>query len=248
MKRTVLFASLYLCVLKPVSSQPRFGIEGGLNISSVVPIAVQNDAITENGLPNTYGQLIKDYHFVQPVTRFYGGLVIDFKLNKKLRLSTGIDFIEKGFKAVHYWNIGGNLDSTFEFTISYLEIPANITYGAPVGNGNAFIGIGPFLSFGINGKVKITSTVNPLALGTPTLVDTSYTNKVTDISRITPGMNIILGYQVAFGLFFNIVYNLGFTNIFSDSGSNKRHFSVFKFGTGYILQTSKVKKGKTPLQ
>jgi hypothetical protein len=226
---------------------------GGFDISSIVPLVANNDAITEQGSPNAFQQPIRQFQKFQSVTRPFISVLMDMKINKSIILQTGMEFIQKGFVAVDFWNIGDGLYNNLEYTLSYLEVPFIFFYGTSVGQGKAYFGAGPFFSYGFKGKVKSQYIINPLYLQyNPNSHDSSVTQSIS-YNRFIPGIDIALAYELKFGLTLNITYNLGLVNVMNgtdpfsglitaDSQNTKQLLSVFKFGIGFMFNhTGKAK-------
>jgi Outer membrane protein beta-barrel domain len=221
-------------------SQPRFGLTGTINISSVVPL--QNNA--NNAAPQAespWAYTAFNFQNDLAVTTFSAGLVAEFKLSKLFKIRSELLYFQKGWEHYLYDNTKGSY-YVFQnyYKINYLEIPVRIDYGTPVGAGRAYIGIGPSLSYGLSGTQH--SVYTPIPGSTVKPYDTSYSVKLGsdsgDFKRIQIGLNAVIGYEFRFGLFLQISYDLGFNGIVSSANSGSRqNFSIFQFGLGYMLNT-----------
>ena len=111
--------------------------------------------------------------------------------------------------------------------LTYVELPLNFVYTS----GGFFGGVGPNVAFGIGGKQKqdgepdVTVKFDGKANGT----DANAHLKALDF-----GGQAIAGYKLQSGLFFNVHYNLGFSNISPDDGLTVKN-NYFGFGLGYLF-------------
>jgi hypothetical protein len=99
-----------------------------------------------------------------------------------------------------------------------------------------FGGVGPSIAFGVGGKVKAESS------GTSDEVKVKFDGKTEDevtddnlhLKALDLGGQIIAGYKLPSGFFFNVHYNFGLSNISPESeGTMKNNY--FGFGIGYFF-------------
>src|ERR1700730_1688179 len=57
----------------------------------------------------------------------------------------GLEFNQKGAKSN---------DGNYKTTISYIDVPVSLVYKPLVGTGHVIFGFGPYIGFGVGGKVK----------------------------------------------------------------------------------------------
>lgn len=173
------------------------------------------------------------------ITSFYVGGVVNIPVHSMLSVQPGLTLIGKGGKLT-----SGTVGSSdfFEYTPLYLEVPVNVVASFEAGPGKVFVGAGPYLSFGIGGKLKTEATV--LGLTASDSKDLKFgTNSSTDNSKhlksLDFGLNFLLGYQLTNGLSINGGYGLGLTNInpSADIEGNKASFknSVVSVGLGFAF-------------
>jgi hypothetical protein len=76
--------------------------------------------------------------------------------------------------------------------LSYVEVPVNFIYKPLLGTGNLLLGFGPYVGFGIDGKVKNTAGAE-----TDIEFDKDYTsaNEGTQFKKIDAGANLLAGYE-----------------------------------------------------
>ena len=245
---------LYFAIESAANAQPRIGIIGGANISSVLPLHQDVNSFLYSSRPV---DLQLTYNYFKPVIQWFGGLVVNSKLNKSLSLSNGASYVAKGFNNhIHYSDaaidtsiIYKHTDDNFSYRINYLEITTNIIYGTPVGSGKAFIGAGPAFSFGLNGfknRKGYSQKTNGI---TRTVVTTENRSEQklsygggtdSSLKKFTFGMDIVVGYEFSNRIFLQLAYNAGLTGVFSTGA--KQNLSVFQFGTGYFFGGTKNKK------
>jgi hypothetical protein len=113
-----------------------------------------------------------------------------------------------------------------DLSMTYVELPLNFVYNS----GGFFVGVGPSVAFGIGGKFKSGSDKADIKFdGKKDATDDKVHLKALDF-----GGQAIAGYKLPSGLFFNVHYNLGFSNISpDDEGTVKNKY--FGFGLGYFF-------------
>lgn len=125
---------------------------------------------------------------------------------------------------------------TSTYKLSYLELPLNFVYKALLGNGYFMVGLGPYVAYGVGGKVTYeggsTSSEsdikfkNEVVLGDP--LTTVY------VKPFDAGGNIFFGYELAGGLFMQLNAQLGMLDIKPDHYLYPDDNSTLK-NTGYGL-------------
>jgi hypothetical protein len=118
--------------------------------------------------------------------------------------------------------------------LTYAELPLNFVYQ----NKGFFAGVGPSIAFGVGGKVKVTSDGDTES--TKVKFDGKKEDEVTDdnlhLKALDLGGQIIAGYKLPSGVFFNLHYNFGFSNVSpEDSEEGTMKNSYFGFGIGYFF-------------
>ncbi|WP_353139531.1 porin family protein, partial [Pseudopedobacter sp.] len=143
----------------------------------------------------------------------------------------GLSFQGKGYK-VDVEDEG--ISFTDKVNLGYLEIPLNAVLHLPAGDGNVFIGAGPYASFGLFGKEKVESNAPEFESMNE---DVKFGNSEDDdIAPMDFGLNFMLGYRLNSGLLFNAGYGLGLANnIPKDLRENdlKYKHKVFSISVGY---------------
>ena len=102
---------------------------------------------------------------IRPKAGFNFNFIADINLNSSLSLSTGLSFSQKGFSQTLYTQYSPFTSAEMKTNINYLEIPVYLKIRTNLTKVNFFYGVGPFFSYGLNGKVS-TNTFEP--------VDSSY--------------------------------------------------------------------------
>ena len=135
-----------------------------------------------------------------------------------------------------------NKGSEFEFTesgvkvegttsLTYVELPLNFVYTS----GGFFGGIGPSIAFGIGGK----DTYKAAGFDEQE-ADVKFDGKkdATDDKSHYKGLDfgaqVIAGYKLPSGLFLNVHYNLGFSNISPEDDAEIKN-SYFGVGVGFMF-------------
>jgi hypothetical protein len=108
----------------------------------------------------------------------------------------------------------GNASKT-KTSLSYIELPLNLVYKGLLGPGYVFLGVGPYLGYGIGGKVNVESgsESNDYDIEFTNVVEISDPQLVPYYKAFDAGGNIFFGYEMAGGLFAQFNAQLGMVNI-----------------------------------
>jgi hypothetical protein len=167
-----------------------FGILGGINFQNLNGKNYAGDKLEND--------LIAGYH---------AGVNVQIPLAPEFYFQPGVSFSTKGSK-----HVGSLLTTTT--SLSYIEVPLNLVYKGQLGNGYVLVGFGPYLGYGIMGKVKteggsasLESDIefkNVVEIGDPV----AYYYKALDA-----GANFLFGYEMASGIFAHLNAQAGMLNI-----------------------------------
>jgi hypothetical protein len=112
-------------------------------------------------------------------------------IKENLSLFTGLALAMKNSK-----------DDAIKIHTTYLEVPVYITYLQPLDNqGKLFGGLGPYLAYGLGGKIK-----------GPGFSQKSFV-KDAGLKRFDAGLTITAGYRLPAGFHARIAYDWGFADI-----------------------------------
>jgi hypothetical protein len=209
MKKIILFILLSTCIA-PVYAQTSVGVIGGYNLSFVYPesnwTAWQHHASEGSG--------------------WRAGLIADQHLWKKFYLQPQLIFNQKGYNYSYTAEAPSYDRFDYKRHLLYLELQANLLFKPQIGNGKLVLGAGPYIGRGISGRERIDIYHNDQD-GQHYILDYNvikYKNKyppfdlyytTTNVTYIKPydiGVNLLGGYELKNGLFFNITYSLGLNN------------------------------------
>jgi hypothetical protein len=173
---------------KTFVSTPTFGITGGVNWNTI------------NGKTASGGELDNKVK-----TGFNGGINMEFPVGNGFYLQPGIEYRQKGTE----WDNGNKLN------LSYIDIPVNFIYKPTLGLGTMLLGFGPYVGFGINGKIKSSN-------GSERKVtfDNDYSvSEAQDLQfkKLDAGANFMAGYEFKSKLSAALKAQLGLININPDT-------------------------------
>lgn len=193
-----------------------FAVLGGVNFQNL------------NGKNSNDGKLDN-----KMIVGYHAGVNVQIPIAPAFYFQPGLLFTTKGAK-----NTAGELTSTYNLT--YLELPLNFVYKAMLGNGYFMLGFGPYLAYGIGGKVKTEGGGVSLKTDIKFQKVVEITDPVT-VSYFKPfdaGGNVFAGYEWMNGLFFQANTQLGMLKInpeyrrIADDKSTVKN-TGFGFSLGY---------------
>ena len=173
----------------------RFGILGGVNFQNL------------NG-DNYNGDKLENDMLIG----FHAGVNVLIPIAPEFYFQPGLLFSTKGAE-----NEDVVLGTTIITTtnLSYIEVPLNLVYRGALGNGFVLVGFGPYVAYGIGGKVKIEggSVTVENDIEFKNVVETGDDLLVPYYKAFDAGANIFAGYEMAGGIFLQLNAQLGMLNI-----------------------------------
>lgn len=194
--KKVLLSAAALLVASLSFGQTKWGIVAGPQFSSMT---IKNALI---GSSNETTKIL---------TGVRAGFTADLPLGDDFFIGTGLLYSGKGGKIKN---------SDAKITLSYLELPIHFMFKPEVGTGKLVLSAGPYLAYGLGGKIK----------GGGTDVDVfSNDASVLKQKRFDAGAGINVGYEMPMGLYFGLNTDLGLINT-ADNTDNGRKFKNTSFG------------------
>ncbi len=157
---------------------------------------------------------------------FNVGVNAEIPIAPEFYIQPGVLFTTKGAKAK---------GSDAKINISYIEVPVNFLYKPELGDGHLLLGVGPYIAFGVGGKVK----------GGGIDQDIKFKNEVTPseamaapyLKRIDAGGNLLFGYELSNRFSAQLNAQLGLVKINPKitgvSDNSKWHNTGFGVSVGY---------------
>jgi hypothetical protein len=182
----VSLAAFFLCAASPLSAQLRFGVKAGLNLANIAA----DDEITDGSDPKI-------------LPTFQVGGLAEFALAENLGVSVGVQLSGKGFRFSEEEPGFGEYKVTANPL--YLQVPLSVYYSS---NG-FYIGAGPYLGFGIGGKIKESFD------GDTETTDIEFGDGSDDDDVFAPldfGANLEVGYTINNAIRISASYSLGLAN------------------------------------
>lgn len=212
MKKVILIAAV-VALSTHLNAQVSFGAQIGGNLANVKLESTESGTTTKQKTKAKFGFLL--------------GVVADIPIASSLSFRPELNYIQKGFKLDATESSSGiTVVSKGDETLNFIELPLNIVYSIPAGNGTVFFGAGPAIGYGLSGKYKFTSTTT--IPGSPAETDSNTGDvkfdgkKQADIpsddnnhhlKALDFGGNIIAGYKMSNNVYLNVGYTLGFGNL-----------------------------------
>jgi hypothetical protein len=192
--------------LTVAQNKTSFAVLGGVNFQNL------------NGKYSNGNKLTNDM-----LLGFHAGINIQLPLAPEIYFQPGLTYAVKGAKI-----------STVKYKLSYVELPLNVVYKALLGSGYFMLGFGPYVAYGIGGKVVPES-------GTTSKITFKKSMESGDVDftvykPFDAGGNILVGYEMAGGIFLQLDTQLGMLNIYPENSSGSNDISTMKnTGFGFSL-------------
>lgn len=212
----VLFAAV---IMSAAAFSQGFGLKAGVNLQTI------------NGKDEAGDKLENDM-----TIGFSGGLNYEISIAEGFYLQPGLNFALKGAKATEEYEYFEEVYKVdVKMNLSYLELPIHLVYKPELGSGKIIVGFGPYLGFGIGGKLKEEYE------GESEEIDVKFKNKVTEedweedamfVRPLDAGADVFFGYEFPFKLSVQFNAQLGLLNLSPEYEGAEDDDSVFK-NTGF---------------
>jgi hypothetical protein len=165
-------------------------------------------------------------------TGFNVGVNAEIPIASEFYLQPGVLFTTKGAKDKD--------DADIKVNLSYIEVPINFLYKPELGVGKLLLGIGPYIAFGIGGKVSNADGKETDVEFTKEVSAANYSAAVSAgypppyFKRFDAGGNLLVGYEFSNNFSFQLNAQLGMININSDIKDVSGDDTKFK-NTGFGL-------------
>lgn len=219
MKRIVLTANVLAAMILTASAQQSTRVTMTKNAGTTVGIHAGANMFNING-KNAAGTKLDN----KLNTGFSAGADVAIPLGGGAYLQPGVDFTQKGTET----------EGGIKTTLNYIDIPVNFVYKPILGTGNLVLGFGPYVGFGVGGKVT-----NPN--GTSTGVeyrdefDRAVPGTTLQLRKSDAGANFLAGYEFANNLSVNLKAQLGLKDINPDMSNEGTNNQTRYRNTGFGL-------------
>ena len=217
-----LFTSLLILALSVTfvyaqdSPKTSYAIIGGLNLQNLTGKAYNGDKLNND--------MLLGYHV---------GVNAQIPIAMKFYFQPGLLYSTKGAKTK-------SESSTSTTNINYLEMPLNVVYKTPCSNGSFIAGFGPYVAYGIGGKVKTTgdSPTIETKIEFKNVIELTDPLDVPFYKAFDAGASAFVGYEMTNGVFCQLNMQLGLLKInseyqeFPDDKTSVKN-TGFGLSTGY---------------
>ena len=183
MKKLIFTAAIAMMAIA-AQAQTSFGITGGVNFQNI------------NGEDEEGNDL--DYKIK---TGFLIGVNAEIPVADDFYFQPGLQFAVKG----------ANGENDSKMNLNYLEVPLNFLYKPILGQGHLILGFGPYLAYGIGGKIK--SDAGDIDIKFKSDVKASDSEENEYLAPFDAGANIFFGYEFSNRLSMQLNTQLGFVSI-----------------------------------
>jgi len=158
----------------------------------------------------------------ESTTNFHITAFMDAPISPMFSIQPGVSLQGKGAKLMDN-DLGELKQNTM-----WIEVPVNAVAKFPAGDGNFFLGAGPYAAFGISGKNEFE--------GDNVDIERDFEfGSDGDLKGTDFGVNFQAGYQLGSGLTLGAGYGLGLSNLAPDSDAGKINNRVLSFSVGFAL-------------
>jgi hypothetical protein len=232
--KKVIISAAFVIVTAGATAQINFGAHVGGNFANLQGKRTESGTTTKG--------------LTKPKFGFLAGVVAEVQIAHALSFRPEFNIIQKGYNVdYNKTEANMNLASTGDGTFNFIELPLNFVYSRPSGNNTFFFGIGPSVSYGLSGKYNYTIISTISGSPTQTLSGNGHVKfdgkKDSEVSASDPdkhvkaldiGGNILAGYKLSNGLYFQTGYTMGFTDLDPNPNSSLKTNGV-NIKVGYLF-------------
>jgi Outer membrane protein beta-barrel domain len=172
------------------------------------------------------------------ITGFHAGLFAEVTWGN-LTVQPGLQYASIGGET-NYSVVepAANGNGTFKYAVRYLQLPVNILGNIPITNGKIFLGGGPYMGFGLSGKITQTGVDNEGTGTTPYTSSTINNQKGYVFSKSDnpdQGINAVAGvrFNNKVMITLNDLFSLKFLSNYNGFAGLKSN--VLSFSVGYAF-------------
>lgn len=208
--RIFTFAMILLISVQFATAQKTsFGILGGVNFQNLNGKDSDGDKLENTIKPG-----------------FHAGVNVQIPIVPDFYFQPGLLFSTKGCKNTES-------EEDMKINISYLELPLNLLYKPLVGKGHFMLGFGPYLGYGISGKIFYGNDSEDIEFKNK--IETA--NGTFTLKPFDAGANIFAGYELPAGIFFQLNTQLGLLSIYPEYEGSENEITLkntgFSLSAGY---------------
>jgi hypothetical protein len=210
-KRMLLFFAVAL--MSAAAFSQGFGVRAGVNLQTV------------NGKDDAGKKLENDM-----TIGFHAGVNYEISIAEGFYLQPGLNFSTKGAKETFE-------SFTTTYNLNYLELPIHLVYKPQLGSGKLIVGFGPYLGYGLMGKVKPEEgSDKDIKFKQGDLSDAEIMDMATGeklyLKGLDAGADIFFGYEFAFKLSVQFNAQLGLLSMYPSYNGDDQDESIMK-NTGF---------------
>lgn len=204
--RFLLIAAVLVLVADGLAAQVSIGVRGAVNMFNMTVKDNDDDKLSTKMIP-----------------AWNAGLFAEFPLGPEFFIRPELSYAQKGYKNTE-------LADETRTTLSYVELPVTFLYKGALTSGSVMIGFGPYVAYGIGGKVKNGTTRDVKFKNDISLTDL---NSNAYFKPLDAGAKVYAGYELGNGLSFTIETSLGLVNILPElNGEQNGDAKNVGFGIG----------------
>jgi hypothetical protein len=197
MKKTIYLMCIAVISVIPAlhaqdEARTTFGIRAGINFQNFNGKDYQGDKLKN-----------------KMIVGFHAGVNVEFPVAPDFVLQPGLLFTVKGTDTDE--DVG-----TGTIRVNYIELPVNFIFKPVLGNGRLILGLGPYIAYGISGKVKLSGTDSDFEKNIKFENNLSESQLLDDEFYVRPfdaGANLLAGYEFGFGISVQLNAQLGLLKI-----------------------------------
>jgi hypothetical protein len=175
-------ATIFAQEMTVTANKTTFGLRAGVNFQTI------------NGKDANDDKLQNDL-----MTGFHAGVNAEIPVGTGTYIQPGVLYTMKGAKLE---------DSDNKIKLSYIDVPVNLIYKPVLGTGNMVLGFGPYVGFGIGGKVEVGNNERDVEF-----TDSRSASEIHKFKRLDAGANFLAGYEFKNKLSFQLNAQLGLVDI-----------------------------------
>lgn len=214
MKKILMVLIVAALIVPAAYSQVSFGVKAGVNFQNLNGKDLNGDKLEYKLTPG-----------------FHAGVDVEIPIAQDFYVQPGLLFSMKGANSENALLIGDSKTS-----LSYIELPIHLLYKPQFGTGKLILGFGPYLAYGVGGKIKPDegSDIDVKFKNDLSVEDLGelYTGETVFLKGFDAGADIFFGYEFAFMVSVVVNAQLGLLNLAPSYEGDDDDESIIK-NTGF---------------
>lgn len=162
------------------------------------------------------------------------GAGVQYDFSKNVAIRSGVNFLQSGTTIKTKLEGESTVNLKLQSKLNYVQVPVHLIYQVPVGGLRLYAGGGAYWNYGVSGSSSLTTTDEEGSIVEKIKAFKKQDKGGLGFKRSDVGVSAIAGLKLPNGLFANVGYQLGLSNLDPDANSTYRNRGL-QLTVGYFF-------------